>query len=133
MRKIGFVFVTTIDCFQDFFYHKDREPLGRAAQQRGARTGRACAARTARVGRLQPTGGALVTALSRGEGVVLIFEVPEFLRERILRLLDVAPCTHLPIGFVLTILLAIRKIDPFMRAIGCRYLLKKSSDRALPS
>ena len=70
---------------------KDCKPLGRAAQQRGARTGPACAGRTARVRRLQPTGQALVTALSRGEGVALIFEIPAFLRERIPRLLDVAP------------------------------------------
>src|SRR5262249_43684663 len=58
-------------CPEVFFYHKDCEPLALAAQQRGARIGPACAVRAARVGRLQPTGEALVTAL----------------RERILRLL----------------------------------------------
>jgi len=45
------------------------------------------------------------------------FSIPSFLRERRLRLFrrgSKRPCTHLPIGFVLTILLAIRKIDLYL-------------------
>ena len=65
LRKIGFVLqVTTIDCFRVLFYQQDREPLALAAQQRGARIGRACAVVAAPVGRLQPIAQALVTASS---------------------------------------------------------------------
>src|SRR5262249_43335316 len=114
---LRFASYTTIDCFRVLSYQQGREPLALAAQQRRARNGRACAVLAGPVGRLQPIGQALVTTLSRGEGVALIFEIPAFLRERIPRLLrrgSKRPSTHLPIGFVLTILLAIRKIDLYL-------------------